>query len=274
LNYLYAVLESESRLAAAALGLDPGLGVIHVDTPNRDSLACDLMEPVRPLVDSFLLDWITHELVKREWFFEQRDGNCRLMGPFAARLSETAPTWGRAVAPWAEYVARSFWSVASRPRTVLATRLTQQHRREAKGQPPFQAISASKPASVCRGCGSHVARGRRYCLACSQLATHENFSAGRRIAQQPESLAKRADTQRQHKLAIENWRPSDLPAWLTLDVYVKRIQPALATVATARIASTLGVSEPYASAIRLGRRRPHPRHWRGLAQLVGVLADA
>jgi CRISPR-associated endonuclease Cas1 len=32
LNYLYAVLESEARLALAALGLDPGLGVMHVDT--------------------------------------------------------------------------------------------------------------------------------------------------------------------------------------------------------------------------------------------------
>jgi CRISPR-associated endonuclease Cas1 len=39
LNYLYALLESESRLAAAALGLDPGLGVLHVDAPARDSLA-------------------------------------------------------------------------------------------------------------------------------------------------------------------------------------------------------------------------------------------
>src|SRR5579863_6410291 len=44
LNYLYCMLESESRLAAAALGLDPGLGVLHVDTPARDSLACDIME--------------------------------------------------------------------------------------------------------------------------------------------------------------------------------------------------------------------------------------
>jgi CRISPR-associated endonuclease Cas1 len=46
LNYLYAILESEARLAAAELGLDPGLGVLHLDTPNRDSLACDLLEPV------------------------------------------------------------------------------------------------------------------------------------------------------------------------------------------------------------------------------------
>ena len=72
LNYLYAVLESETRLAVAALGLDPGLGFWHVDTPARDSLACDLMEPVRPRVDAFLLDWITREPLKRAWFFEQQ----------------------------------------------------------------------------------------------------------------------------------------------------------------------------------------------------------
>lgn len=36
LNYLYALLESESRLAAAALGLDPGIGLLHVDTDARD----------------------------------------------------------------------------------------------------------------------------------------------------------------------------------------------------------------------------------------------
>ena len=51
LNYLYAVLESESRMAATTLGLDPGLGVLHVDASNRDSLALDLLEPVRPQVD-------------------------------------------------------------------------------------------------------------------------------------------------------------------------------------------------------------------------------
>jgi CRISPR-associated endonuclease Cas1 len=42
LNYLYSLLESEARIAAAALGLDVGLGVLHVDTTARDSLACDL----------------------------------------------------------------------------------------------------------------------------------------------------------------------------------------------------------------------------------------
>ena len=67
LNYLYALLESETRLAAAALGLDPGIGLMHVDTDARDSLACDLMEPIRPLVDGYVLDWITREPIRREY---------------------------------------------------------------------------------------------------------------------------------------------------------------------------------------------------------------
>jgi hypothetical protein len=42
LNFLYGILESEARLSAVAMGLDPAIGFLHVDTPNRDSLACDL----------------------------------------------------------------------------------------------------------------------------------------------------------------------------------------------------------------------------------------
>jgi hypothetical protein len=76
------------------------------------------------------------------------------------------------------------------------------------------------------------------------------FSAGRKNAQQPESLAKRSATQRQHKQAIQNWKPSDLPNWLSREVYVKRVQPALAGITKPRICSALCVSEPYASDIR------------------------
>src|SRR5205823_8740171 len=110
LNFLYALLESEARLAAAALGLDPGLGVLHVDTTARDSLACDLMEPIRAQVDAYVLDWVLNQPLRREWFFEQRDGNCRLMASFAIRLTETVGMWARAIAPVAEWVARQLWS--------------------------------------------------------------------------------------------------------------------------------------------------------------------
>ena len=83
LNYMYALLESEARLAAACAGTRPGIGFLHVDTDARDSLACDLMEVGRPRVDAFLLDWIIKQPLRREWFFEQRDGSCRLMASFA-----------------------------------------------------------------------------------------------------------------------------------------------------------------------------------------------
>ena len=154
LNYLYALLESEARLAAAAMGLDPGIGLLHVDTDARDSLACDLMEPVRPQVDAYLLDWLTREPLRREWFFEQRDGNCRLMGSFAVRLSETARTWGRAVAPFAEWVARELWSTVKKPTRLQGSRYsaTQAHKREAKGvSADVPANTPPKPPRICLG---------------------------------------------------------------------------------------------------------------------------
>src|SRR5262249_25382556 len=109
LNYLYSLLEAESRLALAALGLDPGLGFIHVDTTARDSLACALMEVGRPAVDAYVLKLLEQPL-RRDWFFEQRDGNCRLMASLTAHLSETTPMWARVVAPSAEWIARQLWS--------------------------------------------------------------------------------------------------------------------------------------------------------------------
>src|SRR5579862_3353542 len=133
LNFLYALLAAESRLAAATLGLDPGIGVLHVDTPNRDSLACDLMEPIRPEVDAFVLDWMKREPLPRNSFFEQRDGNCRLMAAFASRISETAPSWARLVAPVAEWCAQEICNSTSARRSGLPARLTQRRRRGAQG---------------------------------------------------------------------------------------------------------------------------------------------
>ncbi len=178
-------------MAVSALGLDPGLGLgLHTDTPNRDSLALDVLEPVRPQVESWVLEWVAREPLRRADFFETATGNCRLMSQLCAKLSQTAPVWGKLVAPWAEYVART--------------------------------------------------------------------------------RAKRTATMHAHRQEISNWKPSDLPAWMTRDVYVKQVQPALAGVAKSRIRSALGVSEPYSSAIQVGKCVPHPRHWQALARLVGV----
>ena len=176
LNYLYAIVEAEARLAAAILGLDPGFGFLHADAAHRDSLAADLMEPVRPQVDAFVLDWILREPIKREWFFEQRDGNCRLMAPFAARLSETAQTWRRSLAPLAESVARVLWSKIPKHAQYkpMATRLTERRRREAKGSSvEAPKSSPSRPQNICRNCGK-VFRAEVYIATPAILAAQEN----------------------------------------------------------------------------------------------------
>jgi hypothetical protein len=60
------------------------------------------------------------------------------------------------------------------------------------------------------------------------------------------------------------------PLGLNEETYLGKIQPLLAALTNKAVASALGSSIPYASAIRAGRRVPHPRHWQALAELVGV----
>jgi CRISPR-associated endonuclease Cas1 len=275
LNYLYSLLESESRLAAAALGLDPGLGMLHVDTKARDSLACDLMEPARAQVDAFLLDWIMREPLKREWLFEHSNGNCRLTAPLAARLSETAPMWARAVAPFAEWVTRALWSSSAKLARESAppTRLTQRFKREAKGAPSLpSSIRAPRRENLCRGCGKTIQNGRTNCASCAVDSATTNMVAaaliGRQTAHSPEAQLKRANTQRKNALAQHAWKPSDQPTWLTGKYYSEKVQPVLATMPASAIARKISVSRWYAGRIREGYR-PHPRHWQALAQLVG-----
>jgi len=280
LNYLYAVLESEARLSLAALGLDPGIGIMHVDSLSRDSLACDLMEAVRPQVDSYLLDWITREPLRREWFFEQRDGNCRLMGSFAVGLSQTAPTWGRAVAPLAEWVSRTLWSTIPRPtrQRFPATRLTQARKRQAKGGPAnLPAERPLRPPHICRTCGASLKRGQNHCASCAIPVSRERFvgvaQKGRVASHTYDAEARRAETQRRHAAERKAWQPSEQPAWLDEKTYCEKIQPRLAEITVPTISTALGISAPYATDIRAGKRIPHRRHWLTLAGLVGVSPD-
>jgi CRISPR-associated endonuclease Cas1 len=269
LNYLYAILESEARLALTAVGLDPGLGFLHVDSRTRDSLACDLMETVRPEVDAYVLDWLAHRLFQRKDFFEKADGTCRLMAGLCARLSQTARMWGNAVAPWAELIARTLWATVGKPGNWPATPLTGDHRREGRqGEHARPVVFPPKVPRICKVCG--IACKKTYCASCGAAHTRQAFDKGRRVAQTPESRAQRSATQKAHVLANRDWHPSKEFTWLDRNTYVSKIQPRLSSVTAYALQSALGISEPYAAFIRSGTRIPHSRHWQTLAQLVGV----
>lgn len=249
LNYLYALLESEARLAAVGVGLDPGLGFLHLDTPNRDSLASDLMEPVRPQVDAFVLDWITREPLRRKSFFEQRDGNCRLMGSFAAQLAETASMWRQGVAPYAEWAANTLWSSGSKTAQgePLATPLTQRNKRQAKGAPPLPSPKhAPRTDKACRICGATIPNDHTFCQSCAITFNTEQVvqasAAGRVASRGPAAQAQRRATRQQNALAEKNWDPATEPAWLTPEAYAEKVQPLLAKVRPAAIMAAIGVT--------------------------------
>jgi len=261
LNYLYAILESEARLAISELGLDPGLGVLHSDSRTRDSLACDLMEPIRPQVDGFLLDWLRGGSLQRKWFFEERDGNCRLTGEFAAELSETSKLWKQALGPFAEWMLHALWSSNSSASRieVPATRLTQDRKREAKGIP-----TQLSPES-----GS-IQRALVTNIFCDELRIIPKLARLDRF--DPVAQSRRAESQRRQVAAQRAWNPTEKPDWLDEKTYRERVQPQLLRIAAPKIMSALSISEPYAQRIRGGRCIPHPRHWQRLATIVGVLA--
>ncbi len=213
--------------------------------------------------------------MRRADFFETATGNCRLMSQMCTKLSETVPVWGKLVAPWAEYVARTLWKEAKSGRTRDSsppTRLTQQRRAEAKGK-VWIAVEPPKSDHLCRGCGKTIRDARTHCAKCAVGSATERLASAARIgrvaARGPEARAKHAESERRHAKARASWDASSLPEWLTSAVFSQQIQPLLGGVSTAFIRSGIGVSRWYASRIRQGHR-PHPRHWQALAELVGV----
>jgi CRISPR-associated endonuclease Cas1 len=278
LNFLYTVLEYETRLTAVALGLDPGFGLIHVDSPIRDSLVYDLMEPIRPKVDALFFDWVARSPLKRDWFFEQRDGTCRLMPELISRLAETARMWEREAAPIAEWYAQAVCSSSGRRLPGPRTRLTRDNWREARSaaavgidgareSPPIEA------QNVCRKCGAAISKLKQYCKDCavavSSQALVEGAHAGRVAARSPEAIARRKESSRRQNEALQAWNPADMPEWLTSEVYTSLIQPRLLAFTRPAIAAATGVSVVYAGEIRNGTCVPHRRHWKALATLVG-----
>jgi CRISPR-associated endonuclease Cas1 len=108
LNYLYALLESEMTLALLAVGLDPGIGMFHVDIDGRSSLALDAIEAVRPYVDYWLLAYLGCSVFANRDFAELPDGEVRLSHPLNSHLAHTAAVWRKACEPLANWLAESF----------------------------------------------------------------------------------------------------------------------------------------------------------------------
>lgn len=67
LSFLYTVLLGECATALLAVGLDPGIGVLHAVHERRPSLALDLLEELRPMVvDQVVVEAARQDRLTRE----------------------------------------------------------------------------------------------------------------------------------------------------------------------------------------------------------------
>jgi CRISPR-associated protein Cas1 len=75
LSFLYALVRHDCISALTTAGLDPFVGFLHVDRPNRSSLALDLMEEFRPwLADRLALTLINRQQIGPGHFLELEGG--------------------------------------------------------------------------------------------------------------------------------------------------------------------------------------------------------
>jgi CRISPR-associated endonuclease Cas1 len=220
LNYAYRLVESEARLATLALGLDPGLGILHADMRNRDGFVLDLMEAARPIAERHVARLLRSHTFRRRDFHEDARGVVRVLPPLTHRIVEAMPAFGQALAPVIEHVAtmlgeaspydvsapsvltRSKHKAAARRRVVAERSNTEGPargrgpgvvglgpRRKARQRPPRSGV-APLPMPICHRCGAAVPveadRDRPRGNYCSRCLAERRAEAG--AAMQPASL--------------------------------------------------------------------------------------
>jgi hypothetical protein len=282
LNYLFALLEVESVLACHVVGLDPSLGIMHADAKGRRSMALDLMEPVRPLVEQWTLDLLAKRSFKKSDFVETSDGHVRLLAPLTHELAGSMSQWRREIAPWAEKVAHLLGQ-AMRGKYQPVTPLTGTNHVEAQRSvkkrktqeaiyqdvftretpPPRQRPRQDAKVTLrnCRTCGGPLGRDQHVnCAACWESLAGQDFSTRKRRG---EAIAKARGASSRWK--VEHPGEKGDPEW-----YRESILPGLAGLPLSRIMGACGVAKSTASAIRSGKRVPAERHWEALQFITKV----
>ncbi|MBN2113687.1 MAG: CRISPR-associated endonuclease Cas1 [Acidimicrobiia bacterium] len=281
LNYLYALLEAEARIACFAIGLDPGIGILHSDANHRDSLALDIIEAVRPVVDAYLLHLLRAHVFRASDFHETRQGACRVLAPLTHELAATTVTWAERLAPIAEEVVRQLAEAAGGS-IRTSTRLTQAKlragvRRRENSSPVTRTRRPPGPAPHCQECGNPVEPPHRRCQGCHSeyLADPDNprlsqlallRAQGRDPAHGGDTGRQRGRTNARHVQRAIDWEqehPRPDP-----EEFRRNILPGLQHCSPQKLADATGLSYPYCALIRKGERVPHPRHWNTLSNLT------
>ena len=109
ISLTYTLAMAETAMALHTAGYDPCIGYYHQLSHARESLACDLMEPLRPLADRLCLRLVAQQTLTAE-HFSTTDAGCLLgkagRARYYAAYEENATPLRRALAQEVKTLAR------------------------------------------------------------------------------------------------------------------------------------------------------------------------
>ena len=284
LNYLYAILEVEARIASTVAGFDPEAGLLHAERRSRNSFAHDVMEPLRPAVDAYLLDLLAARTLSVRDFNEMRDGHCRLTPDLARMLARSGPRWKAGLEELLAFVGKTIERPSEGRRNPIdreaTTRTGRLHRiTTAQGRSATPVF----PKTVCVDCGGALARGQQYCARCKGRQQRQSVTAARPAAVATVAALRAEGRDPTHggaaqrrrgmsaaaqEAAVQDagGRAQDAAAMRTR--FDREFPDKLQGVPVHRLCEATGLSPSYWSLIKRGMRVPHVRHWAVLAALT------
>jgi CRISP-associated protein Cas1 len=93
LNYGYSLLEAECLRAINSAGLDAHIGFLHEANPGKNSLAYDMQEPFRFLIDLAIIELIENGTMEKKDFVRTESFTLRLRASGAQKVTQTVNTW-------------------------------------------------------------------------------------------------------------------------------------------------------------------------------------
>ncbi len=100
LNYGYALLEAECLRVINTVGFDAHVGFLHEMNPSKNSLAYDLQEPFRFLVDLAVINLVETEKIDTKDFIRTESYSLRLKPSGAKKVTEVFQNWMNKKVPY------------------------------------------------------------------------------------------------------------------------------------------------------------------------------